>query len=189
MWITLRALRRDGEVRRQDQAVHRGTPALRRRASAAAIRTRCGSTPRAATCGGPTPLAGSRRRLDRHQDLRGQGSTSCPTPTRSGGGGASGESAGVTPYGISIAPDGKVWYTKLNGERVGRVDPSKPDGDPLQIVEWAPPVTGPRRLEVAPDGWSGCRVGPAATSRRSTRRPRSGRSTSCPTARTRCRTR
>jgi streptogramin lyase len=68
------------------------------------------------------------------------------------GGGAGGESAGVTPYGLSIAPDGKVWYTKLNGERVGRVDPSKADGDPLQIVEWAPPVKGPRRLEVAPDG-------------------------------------
>jgi virginiamycin B lyase len=68
------------------------------------------------------------------------------------GGGASGESAGVTPYGLSIAPNGKVWYTKLNGQRLGRVDPSKPDGDPLQIVEWAPPVHGPRRHEVAPDG-------------------------------------
>ena len=41
------------------------------------------------------------------------------------GGGAGGESAGVTPYGLSVAPDGKIWYTKLNGERVGRVDPSK----------------------------------------------------------------
>ena len=68
------------------------------------------------------------------------------------GGGAGGESQGVTPYGLSIAPDGKVWYTKLNGQRLGRVDPSRPDGDPLQIVEWAPPVHGPRRHEVAPDG-------------------------------------
>jgi streptogramin lyase len=68
------------------------------------------------------------------------------------GGGASGESAGVTPYGLSIAPNGKVWYTKLNGQRLGRVDPSKPDGDPLQVVEWLPPVHGPRRHEVAPDG-------------------------------------
>jgi streptogramin lyase len=68
------------------------------------------------------------------------------------GGGAGGESQGVTPYGLSIAPDGKVWYTKLNGQRLGRVDPSRPDGDPLQIVEWQPPVHGPRRHEVAPDG-------------------------------------
>lgn len=67
-------------------------------------------------------------------------------------GGGRGESRGVTPYGIDIAPDGKVWYTKLNGQRVGRVDPSKADGDPEQIKEWQPPVVGPRRLHVAADG-------------------------------------
>ena len=63
-----------------------------------------------------------------------------------------GESRGRTPYGIDIAPDGKIWFTKLNAQRVGRVDPSKPDGDPEQIIEWAPPIVGPRRLHVAPDG-------------------------------------
>ena len=64
------------------------------------------------------------RRLDQHQDLRGQAVQAARRQSGPGGG-AGGESAGVTPYGISIAPDGKVWYTKLNGERVGRVDPSK----------------------------------------------------------------
>jgi streptogramin lyase len=75
-----------------------------------------------------------------------------PSANQVRGEGRRGESRGVTPYGISIAPDGKVWYTKLNGQRVGRVDPTKPDGDPLQVVEWQPPVHGPRRLEVAADG-------------------------------------
>jgi streptogramin lyase len=68
------------------------------------------------------------------------------------GGGARGESQGVTPYGIDIAPDGKVWYSKLNGQRVGRVDPMAADGSPDQVVEWQPPVHGPRRLHVAPNG-------------------------------------
>lgn len=64
-------------------------------------------------------------------------------------GGGKGESRGRTPYGIDIAPDGKVWYTKLNGNRVGRIDPSVPDGD---VKEWVPPFRGPRRLHVAPNG-------------------------------------
>ena len=68
------------------------------------------------------------------------------------GGGAGGESRGITPYGIDIAPDHKVWYSKLNGQRIGRVDPEAADGSPDQIVEWKPPVHGPRRLHVAPNG-------------------------------------
>ncbi|REK11956.1 MAG: hypothetical protein DWQ37_13115 [Planctomycetota bacterium] len=60
-----------------------------------------------------------------------------------------GESRGRTPYGIDVAPNGHIWYTKLNGNRVGRIDPSVPDGD---IKEWNPPFRGPRRLHVAPDG-------------------------------------
>lgn len=75
-----------------------------------------------------------------------------PSADQVRGGGARGESRGITPYGIDIAPDGKVWYSKLNGQRIGRVDPTKADGDPQQIVEWKPPVHGPRRLHVAPDG-------------------------------------
>jgi streptogramin lyase len=60
-----------------------------------------------------------------------------------------GESRGITPYGIDIAPDGKVWYSKLNGNRIGRIDPKVEDGD---IKEWNPPFRGPRRLHVAKDG-------------------------------------
>lgn len=64
--------------------------------------------------------------------------------------GGRGESRGVTPYGIDIAPDGKVWYSKINGQRIGRIDPTAPDGSPEQIKEWNPPVVGPRRLHVSP---------------------------------------
>lgn len=61
-----------------------------------------------------------------------------------------GESRGRTPYGISISPlDGTVWYSKLNGNRIGRIDPSVEDGN---IKEWNPPFRGPRRLHVAKDG-------------------------------------
>ena len=68
------------------------------------------------------------------------------------GGGARGESRGVTPYGIDVAPNGHVFYTKLNGQRVGRIRPELDADDPDLIVEWKPPVHGPRRLHVAPDG-------------------------------------
>lgn len=64
-------------------------------------------------------------------------------------GGGRGESRGRTPYGIDIAPDGMIWYTKLNGNRIGRIDPNVEDGD---IREWVPPFQGPRRLHVASDG-------------------------------------
>lgn len=60
-----------------------------------------------------------------------------------------GESRGRTPYGIDVAPNGHIWYTKLNGNRVGRIKPEVPGGDPK---EWNPPFRGPRRLHVAPDG-------------------------------------
>ena len=65
-------------------------------------------------------------------------------------GAGKGESRGVTPYGIDFSPvDGTIWYTKLNGNRIGRIDPKAPDGD---IKEWNPPFRGPRRLHVAQDG-------------------------------------
>ncbi|MDA9961246.1 carboxypeptidase regulatory-like domain-containing protein [Opitutales bacterium] len=61
-----------------------------------------------------------------------------------------GESKGITPYGIDFSPvDGMIWYSKLNGNRIGRIDPSKLDGD---VKEWNPPFRGPRRLHIAPDG-------------------------------------
>ncbi len=61
-----------------------------------------------------------------------------------------GESRGITPYGLDYSPvDGMIWYSKLNGNRIGRIDPTKDDGD---ITEWNPPFRGPRRLHLAPDG-------------------------------------
>ena len=65
-------------------------------------------------------------------------------------GSGKGESKGITPYGLDYSPvDGMIWYSKLNGNRIGRIDPKAPDGD---ITEWNPPFRGPRRLHVAPDG-------------------------------------
>ncbi len=61
-----------------------------------------------------------------------------------------GESRGITPYGLDYSPvDGMIWYSKLNANRIGRIDPNADDGD---IKEWNPPFRGPRRLHVAPDG-------------------------------------
>ena len=61
-----------------------------------------------------------------------------------------GESRGITPYGLDYSPiDGMIWYSKLNGNRIGRIDPKAEDGN---IKEWNPPFRGPRRLHVAPDG-------------------------------------
>jgi streptogramin lyase len=64
-------------------------------------------------------------------------------------GGGRGESRGRTPYGLDIAPNGMIWYAKLNGNRIGRVDPDVEDGD---VTEWEPPFRGPRRLQVDADG-------------------------------------
>ena len=64
--------------------------------------------------------------------------------------GGKGESRGITPYGLDYSPvDGTIWYSKLNGNRIGRIDPKAADGD---ITEWNPPFRGPRRLHVASDG-------------------------------------
>jgi streptogramin lyase len=65
-------------------------------------------------------------------------------------GGGRGESRGRTPYGIAVSPvDGMIWYTKLNGNRIGRINPNVEGGD---VKEWNPPFRGPRRLHVAPNG-------------------------------------
>ncbi len=60
-----------------------------------------------------------------------------------------GESRGLTPYGLDVAPDGSIWYSKLNANRIGRIDPKAPDGD---VREWNPPFRGPRRHHVDQDG-------------------------------------
>ncbi|MEM7600521.1 MAG: hypothetical protein AAF357_03795 [Verrucomicrobiota bacterium] len=58
--------------------------------------------------------------------------------------GGKGESRGITPYGLDYSPvDGTIWYSKLNGNRIGRIDPKAPDGD---ITEWNPPFAGVREV-------------------------------------------
>ena len=48
----------------------------------------------------------------------------------------------MLPYGIDIHPgDGSVWYSKLYGDKIARVDPRT-----LEIEEWDTPLSGPRRL-------------------------------------------
>lgn len=45
------------------------------------------------------------------------------------------------PYGIDINPlDGSVWYSKLYGNKIGRIDP-----ETLAITEFDTPARGPRR--------------------------------------------
>ena len=93
-----------------------------------------------------------------------------------------GESRGRTPYGIDVAPNGHIWYTKLNGNRVGRIKPEVPDGD---IKEWNPPFRGPRRLQVdcrRHGVGTGLRLGRVCQVQ--SRDRRSGRSTICRTRKT-----
>ncbi|HUI60061.1 MAG TPA: carboxypeptidase regulatory-like domain-containing protein [Steroidobacteraceae bacterium] len=53
-----------------------------------------------------------------------------------------GVAAGTVPYGIDVNPiDGSVWYARLWGDRIGRIDPQT-----LVITEHDSPVRGPRRL-------------------------------------------
>ena len=62
-----------------------------------------------------------------------------------------GESRGITPYGLDYSPiDGMIWYSKLNGNRIGRIDPERRttatsrNGTRRSVAA--------RRLHVAPDG-------------------------------------
>ncbi len=57
--------------------------------------------------------------------------------------------AGVTvPYGIDVSPiDGTVWYTRLFGDKIGRIEPQT-----LQLKEYDSPVRGPRRMRFDKEG-------------------------------------
>lgn len=57
--------------------------------------------------------------------------------------------AGVTvPYGIDVSPkDGTVWYTRLFGDKIGRIDPMT-----LEDKEYDSPVRGPRRMRFDAQG-------------------------------------
>jgi|TARA_B110000908_G_scaffold97070_1_gene114659 streptogramin lyase len=53
-----------------------------------------------------------------------------------------GISAGTQPYGIDINPlDDSMWYGRLFGDKVGRIDP-----ETLEPTEFDSPVRGPRRM-------------------------------------------
>ena len=53
-----------------------------------------------------------------------------------------GISGGTTPYGIDVDPDtGMVWYSRLFGDKIGRIDPAT-----LEVTEYDSPVRGPRRM-------------------------------------------
>jgi streptogramin lyase len=57
---------------------------------------------------------------------------------------SSGSADGFTmpvPYGIDIAPDGGVWFSQLNEDRIGRIDP-----DTLAVELFETPFPAPRRL-------------------------------------------
>ncbi|WP_170979044.1 virginiamycin B lyase family protein [Marinobacter panjinensis] len=54
----------------------------------------------------------------------------------------------VLTYGVAVSTlDGSIWYSRLWGNRIGRIDP-----DTLEVTEIESPVFGPRRLRFAEDG-------------------------------------
>jgi streptogramin lyase len=51
------------------------------------------------------------------------------------------------PYGIDIAPDGKVWFTRLHTDEIGSIDPGTG-----KVTMVATPFKGPRRLRADAQG-------------------------------------
>jgi streptogramin lyase len=61
-------------------------------------------------------------------------------------GGGEGASLPV-PYGIDIAPNGDVWFSQLNANRIGRIDP-----DTFELTMIDTPFTAPRRMRFDSQG-------------------------------------
>ena len=58
------------------------------------------------------------------------------------GGAAGGEGASLPiPYGIDIAPDGGIWFSQLNANKIGHVDP-----ETFEVTMIDTPFTAPRRM-------------------------------------------
>jgi streptogramin lyase len=58
------------------------------------------------------------------------------------------DSTGVPmPYGIDIAPDGRVWFARLYGNDIGYIDPQTGEVTMIDI-----PFNGPRRLRIDAQG-------------------------------------
>ncbi|WP_226668459.1 carboxypeptidase regulatory-like domain-containing protein [Microbulbifer aggregans] len=54
----------------------------------------------------------------------------------------------VLTYGVAVnSHDGSIWYSRLWGNKIGRIDAKT-----LKVTEIESPVFGPRRLRFAPDG-------------------------------------
>ena len=61
---------------------------------------------------------------------------------------AGGISGGTQPYGIDINPrDDSMWYGRLFGDKIGRVDPQT-----LEVTEYDSPMRGPRRMHFDKQG-------------------------------------
>ncbi len=65
---------------------------------------------------------------------------------------ASGEGGGggirmPVPYGIDVAPDGDIWFSQLNENRIGRIDPETLD---VEMIDT--PFSAPRRLRFDSQG-------------------------------------
>jgi streptogramin lyase len=59
-----------------------------------------------------------------------------------------GGAGGTLPYGIDVSPvDGRVWYARLWGDKLGAIDPKT-----LEVTEFDSPVEGPRRLRFDASG-------------------------------------
>lgn len=56
---------------------------------------------------------------------------------------------GPIPYEIRAAPDGALWMSELQGNRIVRLEPRSGTGEAFTMPT---PVSGPRRLDVGPDG-------------------------------------
>ena len=69
--------------------------------------------------------------LDEQVDLR----------SRTSGEGSGNGFTMPVPYGIDIAPDGGVWFSQLNENRIGRIEP-----ETLEVELFETPFPAPRRL-------------------------------------------
>jgi len=66
--------------------------------------------------------------LDRHVDLRGEVAEGDPVRL-------------PIPYGVDVSPDGSVWFSQLNEQRIGWIDP---DTREIEVIDT--PFPAPRRL-------------------------------------------
>jgi virginiamycin B lyase len=53
------------------------------------------------------------------------------------------------PEGIVMGPDGKLWFTEQNGDKIGRVDPANPSA--IQEFDLPAGLTDPINITVGPD--------------------------------------